>query len=232
MLSYPTSTKIIAIVPAAGIGARAALPDAPELPKQYQMLAGKPMLWHAVNALLQDVRVEQVLVSVAPEDSRVQQALQGLPRTTWRHCGGATRAQTVLNSLLDAKLAEHDWVLVHDAARPGLPKQALTRLIDACLGNDVGGLLALPVADTLKQGDACVLQTVPREHLWLAQTPQMFRAGLLLSSLTEALERGVNITDEASALEAAGFSPILVPGSGRNVKVTWPEDFAWVESWL
>jgi 2-C-methyl-D-erythritol 4-phosphate cytidylyltransferase len=232
MLSHRTSPKIIAIVPAAGVGARAALLDAPELPKQYQMLAGKPMLWHAVNALLQDVRVKQVRVSVAPEDSRVQQALQGLPRTTWRPCGGATRAQTVLNSLLDAKLAEQDWVLVHDAARPGLPKQALTRLIDACLDNDVGGLLALPVADTLKQGDACVLRTVPRDRLWLAQTPQMFRAGLLSSSLIEALERGVNITDEASALEAAGFSPLLVPGSGRNVKVTWPEDFAWVESWL
>ncbi|KAG0763856.1 hypothetical protein G6F22_018337 [Rhizopus arrhizus] len=124
------------------------------------------------------------------------------------------------------------WVLVHDAARPGRPEAALRRLIDACLADPVGGLLALPVADTVKGGHERVERTLDRNGLWLAQTPQMFRAGVLRDALTAASVNGVTVTDEASALEAAGYAPLLVPGALRNFKVTWPDDFELMEKWL
>ena len=225
------SERIIAIVPAAGVGARANS-QAGQLPKQYRILAGEAMLRHAVKALLADRRVAQVRVAVAPHDVRAETVLAGLPRTVARACGGATRAETVLNALRDAELAERDWVLVHDAARPGLPADALARLIDACLSDGLGGLLAMPMADTVKEGATHVTRTVPREGLWLAQTPQMFRAGALRQALRGAALRGVAITDEASAMEAMGHAPALVRGSARNFKLTWPEDFALMEKWL
>ena len=227
--------RIVALVPAAGIGARAVSAGQAQMPKQYRLLGGQAMLRHAVRALLADSRIQEVRVAVAPEDEQAAAVLSGLPRTSCFPCGGATRAQTVLNALREAQLAPQDWVLVHDAARPGLPLEALARLIDACLEDGVGGLLALPVADTLKmpsiESDR-VARTVPREGLWQAQTPQMFRAGLLLEALTHAMHASHTPTDEAQAMEAQGYSPILVRGSGRNTKITWPEDFQWVESWL
>jgi 2-C-methyl-D-erythritol 4-phosphate cytidylyltransferase len=230
--------RIVAIVPAAGIGARALSADQVQTPKQYRLLAGQAMLRHAVHALLADPRIQEVRVAVAPGDNEAETVLTGLPRTQCSPCGGATRAQTVLNALNEAQLAPEDWVLVHDAARPGLPLEALARLIDACLADGVGGLLAMPTADTLKMAQpqtALVARTVPREGLWQAQTPQMFRAGLLLQALTRAMNTPAQAhapTDEAQAMEALGYAPILVRGSGRNTKITWPEDFKWVESWL
>lgn len=282
--------KLIAIVPAAGIGARALTArkgpndtglTARALPKQYRLLNGEPMLRLSVRALLADARIAQVRVAVAASDPWVAQVLSGLPRTVWRPCGGPTRAETVLAALRDAKLDPDDWVLVHDAARPGLPVDALGRLIDTCLRNRAGGLLAQPVADTVKRaanapntagiaqqvetsagvpgntlmpdGDgwgtpeqgvgspqpkvssqdaAVVAESVPRDGLWLAQTPQMFLAGRLLAALEAAAPCFDAITDEASALERAGYTPCLVPGSVRNFKVTWPEDFALMEKWL
>ncbi|RBL79327.1 2-C-methyl-D-erythritol 4-phosphate cytidylyltransferase [Streptomyces cavourensis] len=226
------SDSIIAIVPAAGVGARASRPGAQAVPKQYRPLAGQPMLRHAVLALLADDRVSQVRVAVTPGDGWVDQALTGLPRTVWRACGGTTRADTVAGALADSGVADDTWVLVHDAARPGLPAAALARLIDACLQDPVGGLLALPVADTVKGGHERVERTLDRNGLWLAQTPQMFRAGALRDALTAAAVNGVAVTDEASALEAAGYAPLLVPGAMRNFKVTWPDDFELMEKWL
>ncbi|AUA59622.1 2-C-methyl-D-erythritol 4-phosphate cytidylyltransferase [Achromobacter spanius] len=226
------SDSIIAIVPAAGVGARASQPGAEPVPKQYRPLAGQPMLRHAVRALLADERVSQVRVAVTPGDGWVDTALAGLPRTVWRACGGATRADTVAGALADSGVADDTWVLVHDAARPGLPESALRRLIDACLADPVGGLLALPVADTVKGGRDRVERTLDRNGLWLAQTPQMFRAGVLRDALTAASVNGVIVTDEASALEAAGYAPLLVPGALRNFKVTWPDDFELMEKWL
>ncbi len=226
------SESLIAIVPAAGVGSRAGQ-DA--LPKQYRPLGGLPMLRRAVLALLADARIAQVRVAVSPGDGWVEQALQGLPRTVWRPCGGPTRADTVAGALADAALEDDAWVLVHDAARPGLPAEALGRLIDACLGDEVGGLLALSVPDTVKaaqpggQGAPHVRATVDREGLWLAQTPQMFRVGRLRQALAQARERGLAVTDEASAIEAQGLAPRLVTGSARNFKVTWPDDFALME---
>lgn len=230
--------RIVALVPAAGIGARAQEVGQAQIPKQYRLLAGQTMLRHSVQALLADSRIQEVRVAVAPGDHQAQMVLAGLPRTTCSHCGGPTRAETVLNALRQAQLSPQDWVMVHDAARPGLPLDALSRLIDACLADEVGGLLAMPAADTLKAALPHlekVARTVPREGLWLAQTPQMFRAGLLLDALTQALSlQGTpsGPTDEAQAVEALGYAPLLVRGSGRNTKITWPEDFNWVESWL
>lgn len=246
MRTFNSSFRIVALVPAAGIGTRALSVDQDPLPKQYRLLAGQPMLRHSVLALLADSRVQEVRVITAPGDAHAQAVLAGLPRTMCLPCGGPTRAETVLNALRDAQLSAEDWVLVHDAARPGLPVEALTRLIDACLADEVGGLLAMPAADTLKAAQQrsaserghVVARTVPREGLWLAQTPQMFRAGLLLKALTQALDAAQapncapGPTDEAQAIEALGYSPLLVRGSGRNTKITWPEDFQWVESWL
>ncbi|WP_057056643.1 2-C-methyl-D-erythritol 4-phosphate cytidylyltransferase, partial [Bordetella pertussis] len=180
------SESLIAIVPAAGIGARASLPGEAAVPKQYRPLAGQPMLRHAVRALLADPRIVQVRVAVSAGDGWVEQALAGLPRTVWRPCGGPNRADTVAAALADSGAAADDWILVHDAARPGLPAAALARLIDACLDDAVGGLLALPVADTVKAGRQRVSRTVDRDGLWLAQTPQMFRAGLLRDALARA----------------------------------------------
>lgn len=258
--------KLIAIVPAAGVGSRAET----AMPKQYQAIHGQPMLRLAVNALLVDARIHQVRVAVSAGDTQVDAALQGLPRTVWRDCGGATRAATVAAALADAGLDDHDWVLVHDAARPGLPASALARLIATCLDTGQGGLLAVRVADTVKRespvhDDAtntpesgsrfdlaqteslrqtgllpdaasratpAVLTSVRRDGLWLAQTPQMFPAGLLRRALAEAMRAGHEITDEASAVELTGYAPLLIPGSMRNFKVTWPEDVDLMAKWL
>ncbi|HEY9281836.1 MAG TPA: 2-C-methyl-D-erythritol 4-phosphate cytidylyltransferase [Eoetvoesiella sp.] len=244
--------KIIAIVPAAGVGQRAQTDQI--LPKQYRLLKGEPMLRWAVKALLADNRIEQVRVAVAPHDDRAAGALAGLPRTVWRPCGGPSRAATVMAALQDAQLSIDDWVLVHDAARPGLPGEALRRLIDACLSGGVGGLLAQEVPDTVKKGirvepnDApggCLLTgnarqdaayaveaTLDRQALWLAQTPQMFPAARLLAALQAAGACNAAITDEASAMELTGYMPRLVAGSVRNFKVTWPDDFQLMEKWL
>ncbi|CAM5195621.1 2-C-methyl-D-erythritol 4-phosphate cytidylyltransferase OS=Castellaniella defragrans OX=75697 GN=ispD PE=3 SV=1 [Castellaniella defragrans] len=233
---------LIAIVPAAGVGARAIA--ATGVPKQYRPLAGQPMLRRAVSALLADPRVTQVRVAVAAGDARAEAVLSGLPRTVIRPCGGATRADTVREAVRDADLPPQTWVLVHDAARPGLPADALARLIEACWGADQGGLLALPVVDTVKR--ACpvqpgsdadraatneVMDTLPRDALWLAQTPQMFRAGELLAAL-QAAAGDASVTDEASAMERAGRVPLLVRGARENLKLTWSEDFAWFEQWM
>lgn len=232
------SASLTALVPAAGVGVRAGSPDG--LPKQYRDLGGEPMLRHAVRALLADSRIAQVRVAVAPGDSWADAALAGLPRTVLRRCGGPTRAETVRAALRDADLAAGAWVLVHDAARPGLPADALARLIDACLAQDRGGLLALPVADTVKQageascGPAWVDRTLPRDGLWLAQTPQMFRAGELQAAL-DARAGDPRVTDEATAVELAcppGRAPLLVRGARANDKLTWPEDFDWFEGLL
>jgi len=232
---FNVQNRIVALVPAAGIGARALGAGEVSLPKQYRVLAGQAMLRHSVQALLADARIQEVKVAVAPGDQYATTVLAGLQRTHCSPCGGATRAQTVLNALHEAQLAPEDWILVHDAARPGLPPDALARLIDACLEDGVGGLLAMPAADTLKQAKPSsdyVARTVDREGFWLAQTPQMFRAGLLLEALTRAVTAPQPPTDEAQAMEALGYAPVLVRGSGKNTKITWPEDFQWVESWL
>ena len=223
-----------ALIPAAGRGSRIA----GDQPKQYLALGGKPMLWHAVAAVCR-APVEMVFVVLAPGD----EAFRGYDWSAFAgrmeplFCGGETRRDSVFNGLVAALAAvdAEDWVLVHDAARPCLPAADLARLYEECRNDQIGGVLALPVADTVKRaakdegGALRVAGTENRDLLWLAQTPQMFRAALLAEALRKA--RGP-VTDEASAIEQMGLKPRLVPGSRENLKVTYPEDLAMAQAIL
>ncbi len=217
--------EFFALVPAAGSGSRMG----GELPKQYLPLAGQPMIYHALNALCSNADIGTVFVVLAPDDmlflsydwSRFGAKLQPL------FCGGATRAESVLNGLLASELEPDDWVLVHDAARPCLSQAQLAYLIGELRDDGIGGILAVPVADTLKRADSAqrIACTEKREQLWQAQTPQMFRSGLLL----QALQRASSFTDEASAVEALGLHPKLVASEPTNFKVTYPQDIKLAE---
>lgn len=223
------------LVPAGGVGQRAQTTGQTE-PKQYRLLQGRPMLVWAVQALLADSRVKDVVVGVQADDAFAQMALAGLSRVRISHSAGPSRAQTVLQTLRDSDFDRNDWVLVHDAARPGLPAANLQALIDACLAHQQGGVLALPATDTIKIASQTaplqVQRTVDRQTVWLAQTPQMFEVGALMDALTRALAAGVPITDEASAMEWAGHGVLLIEGSAQNRKVTWPQDFQAIERFL
>jgi 2-C-methyl-D-erythritol 4-phosphate cytidylyltransferase len=218
------AVRCVGLIPAAGQGARLG----GETPKQYLDLAGRPMLAHAAAALLAHPAVDLAFVVLAPDDERWAthdwHAFGDRLAPLW--CGGATRRDSVLNGLIAmANVVDpEDWVLVHDAARPCLAREDLERLIEAVREDDVGGILAIPVADTLKRADGAdrIAATEPRAGLWLAQTPQMFRHGTLLRAIGGA----GHVTDEASAVEAIGLRPRLVPGSARNLKVTFPGDAA------
>lgn len=214
-----------ALVPAAGSGSRMGS----TLPKQYLDLAGKPMIYHALTTLCASPDIRTVFVVLAPDD--------GVFRSfDWSHCGdklaplycgGATRAESVANGLAASELEPDDWVLVHDAARPCLTQAHVAKLIAELRDDEVGGILAVPVADTLKRADAArrILHTEDRAGLWQAQTPQMFRAGLLM----HALQTAPNVTDEASAVEALGLHPKLVESETTNFKVTYPQDIRLAE---
>ncbi len=229
---------MVALLPAAGSGTRMAAQLSGHAPKQYLALAGRPMLWHAVRAVCVPP-VQSVFVVLSPGDPKFAtydwSAFAGRMQPLF--CGGATRRESVYNGLvaLMADLDPNEWVLVHDAARPCLPAQDLAQLIAACEGDAVGGLLAFPVAETVKRAgkdEAGALRaagTEDRSQLWLAQTPQMFRAGLLAQALRQA--KGP-VTDEASAIEQLGLKPRLVAGRRENIKVTYPEDLAIAESIL
>lgn len=216
-----------ALVPAAGSGARMA----EALPKQYLPLAGQPMIHHALATLCAVPRISQVFVVLAADDawwkSYDWSGMGG--KLSVLRCGGATRADSVRNGLqaVADNLGADDWVLVHDAARPCLTVAQVDKLIGEIADDAVGGLLAEPVADTLKRADSSlrVSETVSRECLWRAQTPQMFRHGALL----DALRRCADVTDEAGAMEALGLRPRLVNPEGANPKVTYPEDLRLAE---
>jgi 2-C-methyl-D-erythritol 4-phosphate cytidylyltransferase / 2-C-methyl-D-erythritol 2,4-cyclodiphosphate synthase len=226
MSSNATGVRCFALVPCAGIGVRAGAKG----PKQYATVSGQSLVARTLHALAGVARIEQTLVVLAREDAAFETAAPRFGGWTER-IGGATRAASVRAGL--AALAAHgaradDWVLVHDAARCLIAPAAIDRLIDACIGDEVGGLLALPLADTLKQADTNGRSsaTVDRSGKWSAQTPQMFRLGLLARALDEA---GDAVTDEASAIEVLGHAPLLVQGDADNFKLTWPEDFARAE---
>lgn len=221
-----------ALIPSAGTGSRSGL----QSPKQYQVLAGQRLIDHTVGAFLGS-RVANITVVVAPDDNvytSTNARVQVLP------VGGATRAHSVyqgLAAMREQGVPDSDWVLVHDAARCLLTPAQVDALIDACIDDPVGGLLALPLPDTLKAAAPGVPErvaaTVDRSDKWLAQTPQMFRVGDLYRALQQAEPSGfAGITDEASAIEAQGLAPRLVRGSAQNFKVTYPEDFALAEALL
>jgi len=222
-----------ALIPCAGTGSRAGTAQ----PKQYQAIAGQAMVMHTVQALAQVPPLSSGWLIVSPQDDHVW-PVQGWPAHFKRlACGGTSRAESVFNGLqamLAAGLSGQDWVLVHDAARCLISPDSVRRLIDECQHDAVGGLLALPVPDTLKsEVGARVAATLPREHMWLAQTPQMFRLQLLHDALAQLAGDGfAGITDEASAIERLGLKPRLVLGSTQNFKVTYPADFALAEAVL
>lgn len=238
------SPRFWAVIPCAGTGSRALSARPPDaavdavdatLPKQYQPVAGQPLVLHTLAAFGLVRRVQATLVAVAAGDH----FLEAYPSPSFFvvECGGPTRAETVLGGLRALRqrgAQEADWVLVHDAARCLVTPAQIDALIDACVGDGVGGLLAHKLADTLKTATAGpaglrVGATLDRSDKWLAQTPQMFRLGPLCHALEQL---GPAATDEASAIEAMGLHPLLVPASALNFKVTYPEDFALAEAVL
>ena len=220
--------RCFALVPCAGVGARAGTAQ----PKQYTRLAEQAVVAHTLQALQAVPRLAATLVVLSPDDDQFERHTPDFagPRAWVARCGGDTRALSVLNglgALRERGVADDDWVLVHDAARCLLRPAWVVRLIDACADDAVGGLLALPLADTLKQAsDGRVAATLDRQAKWLAQTPQMFRLGLLQRALAACTSGHKEVTDEASGVEALGHAPLLVPGEAENFKLTWPADFA------
>jgi 2-C-methyl-D-erythritol 4-phosphate cytidylyltransferase len=224
--------RFIALIPAAGTGSRMNN----ELPKQYLLLAGKPMIYHALHTLCHSSHIFRVFVILASDDHEWNRYdwSSFADKLAVKYCGGATRADSVLNGLkamqqTDGSIDKDDWILVHDAARPCLTIFQLDQLIDALALDEVGGLLAIPVADTLKRADSNqrVMGTESRNGLWQAQTPQMFRLGLLMDALSKV--NSAAITDDASAIEALGLRPRLVLSDAYNFKVTYPQDLALAE---
>lgn len=251
--STALSPRCHALIPCAGSGSR--LPG--DVPKQYRTLLGECVVQHTVRAFLRTPHIASVAVVVQAGDTQAADCLQADPRLSVLPLGGATRAHSVLgglDGLLQAGALPTDWALVHDAARccitPDLIDRLIDRLTDASAADEVGGLLALPLPDTLKTADAAgrVARTEPREGRWLAQTPQMFRIGALREALQSAIagepppqgrpkagaapsggsepERawGPPPTDEAGAMERLGHMPLLVPGAAFNFKITYPQD--------
>ena len=231
MTTVPAKPRFFALIPCAGNGSRAGVAS----PKQYQQLAGKAMVWHTLQAFRHVAAIAGVWVVTSPGDDAFKQACPDFNQhgDVQLAVGGATRALSVRNGL-QALLAQtaktDDWVLVHDAARCLVKPEQIRALMDACQNDAVGGLLGLPLPDTLKSSsEGRVAATVERTEKWLAQTPQMFRIGTLLAALDAA---GEAVTDESSAMEAQGLKPLLVRGSAQNFKVTYPEDFALAEAIL
>jgi 2-C-methyl-D-erythritol 4-phosphate cytidylyltransferase len=228
-------SRIWAIVPAAGTGLRMQA----AIPKQYLLLTGRAVIVRTLERLSSYPRISGILVGISPGDTRwegLRSHWSRVPKLLGTYDGGATRANTVLNGLhaLYQHATASDWVMVHDAVRPCVRHSDLDRLVDTVLGNDDGGLLALPLADTVKRADDFerVVETVPRERLWRALTPQLFRVSVLTAALELALIEDSEITDEAAAVEHGGGHPRLVAGRGDNIKITHPGDLALAELFL
>jgi len=221
-----SQVKYWAVVPAAGVGKRMQA----DRPKQYLEIEGRPLIDYAITRLVADPHIEGVVVAISAEDSYWPTLNLALNKPLWIAEGGVERCHSVLNALqqLATHVHEDDWVLVHDAARPCVRPEDVARLIEQLADDPVGGLLAIPVRDTMKRAEANrrVITTEDRQGLWHALTPQMFRYGKLRHALEQALEDEALVTDEASAMELAEHEPLLVEGHADNIKVTRPEDLA------
>jgi 2-C-methyl-D-erythritol 4-phosphate cytidylyltransferase len=215
-----------AVVPAAGIGSRMQA----DKPKQYLLLDNKPVLQHTLQRLASHPRIEGIVVALAPNDPWWPELDLQLNCQLLIAEGGEARADSVLNALsLLKQQSENDiWVMVHDAARPCLRHEDIDHMLATLLNHQVGGILGVPVTDTVKRvaSDNSIVDTVDRQGLWRAATPQMFRLGLLHKALSVAAQQGLSVTDEASALELAGWQPMMVEGHPDNIKITLPQDLA------
>lgn len=225
-------TRYWLVLAAAGSGRRLGA----ERPKQYLHLAGRSILEHSLDRLLILPAIQGGVVVLAPGDFHFAALNYETDKPLWLATGGAERCQSVLNGLraLEGRATKDDWILVHDAARPCVRRDDLERLVSELADDPVGGLLAVPVRDTLKRADAVdrILATEPREGLWQAQTPQMFRYGVLRRALQASLEAGRLVTDEAAAVEALGLKPRLIAGHYDNLKITTAEDLVLAEQYL
>ena len=246
--SISSKAKLWVVIPAAGSGSRMQ----ESVPKQYLSINGSAIIEHTIKVFLDNHEIEKIIVPLADNDQRFSQLNVAKDHRVATTVGGSSRAHSVLNGLIalsaegspsivedsqslvkdsQSLVKDSDWVLVHDAARPCLSCASLKHLIDSLRDDDVGGILAVLAKDTLKRASKtqAIMSTVDRSDIWQAQTPQMFRYGLLKAALTSAIEQHVDITDEASALEHLGYQPKLVVGDARNLKVTTPEDLALAE---
>ena len=219
--------KIIAVIPAAGVGSRMQA----DKPKQYLTILGRTILEHTLSIMLAHQTIERVIVAISPTDPYAKELAILTHSKIQVVEGGETRAESVLNAL-NAIQEENAWALVHDAARPCLSESDLNKLLE--IDDEQGAILAIPVTDTIKRSNSSgdIISTEDRSQLWQAQTPQFFRADLLKQALTDGLAQNKTITDEASAMEFAGFQPHLVAGRSDNLKVTRPEDLALAEFYL
>jgi 2-C-methyl-D-erythritol 4-phosphate cytidylyltransferase len=226
------SERFWAVVPAAGAGRRMAS----AIPKQYLPLLGRTVIEHTLERLLSHARIEAVYVALSPGDPWWSTTAYALHPRVVRVDGGAERCHSVRNALesLQARAQPRDWVLVHDAARPCIHRSDLDLLFGELADDPIGGLLAAPLHDTIKQAGESgrVSATVPRERLWRAFTPQMFRLGELYEALSQALSGGWLVTDDASAMELAGHAPRLLEGRSDNIKITRPDDLQLAEFYL
>lgn len=220
-----------ALIAAAGMGSRMRA----HLPKQYLPLLGKPLLQYSIDTFSKSTFVDHTYLLLHPKDNALEESCsKGImslpPNVSFLRCGGHTRRDSVLQGLysIKEKVSENDWILVHDAARPGLTLEKLDEFILLVNKHPVGGLLAMPVSDTVKKQKSGVVSTVSRDGLWLAQTPQMFR----YQDLVKALETYPNVTDESGAMEAMGHSPLLVEGDFENMKITKSNDLNMMELFL
>lgn len=229
--SDPIASRCWAVVPAAGSGTRMGA----AVPKQYLHLRGRTVLEHTLARLGMHPRIAGIVVALSPSDTLWPTLRFDFPARLMTTAGGSERCHSVLNGLerLAELAAPDDWVLVHDAARPCLRAADIDHLL-AVLADGEGGLLGLPLIDTVKRTDEAghILQTVPREGLWRALTPQMFRFGALRAALRDAVTKGVAVTDEAAAMELAGCRPRIVEGCGDNIKITRPDDLILAELYL
>lgn len=228
----PHLSRYYAFIPASGNGARMQCHQ----PKQYMTIMGKPMIQHVLETFTASDKIAHTFVVINKDDDTLPALLNQLPHlqkhVTLLFEGGATRQETVYQGLqaIQHQINEDDWILIHDAARPGLTTTLLDHLIETISDDPVGGLLALPVVDTLKKAvDNHAVDTVPRKDMWAAQTPQMFRYSLLCKAFEQLKLQLHTITDDASAIEMLGYQPQLVVGSPANLKVTYPHDVALIE---
>ncbi|MCZ6802537.1 MAG: 2-C-methyl-D-erythritol 4-phosphate cytidylyltransferase [Proteobacteria bacterium] len=220
------------MIPAAGVGTR--MGD--DIPKQYISINGKTIIEHTLDCFIQREEIEGIVVAISKEDEYWSTLSVSNNEKIMIAPGGDERFQSVLNGLhtLTDKAQDNDWVLVHDAARPCLKQSVIDRLIIKLRTHDIGGILALPCRDTMKRSNAAgeIFETVERENLWHAQTPQMFKLGKLLAAIEKALNNNVHVTDEAMAMELSGYKPLLVQGHPENIKVTHKEDLKYMEMYL